>query len=431
MQMKSFDYARWTLCVGASVASLPGCGQSSPPLGAAQSYVHAGRATSGWSFSIVYKFRNARGARPNGELLDVGGTLYGTTAQGGAYNRGTVFSISRRGADAVVYSFGASSGDGAQPRAALIDLNGTLYGTTEYGGTNAYGTVFSVTPSGSEKVLYRFAGGTDGANPVGPVIAVNGTLYGATYFGGAVCGYSKGCGTVYSVTPDGTETVLHAFGASRDGAFPGAGLLDVNGTLYGTTESGGSGCKGFYAPACGVVYTLSASGSENVIYRFKGGSDGAQPAAPLIDVNGTLYGTTAFGGGDGCDLESQQLGCGVVYSLTPSGSEKVLHRFCVGTEHDAANPAAPLLNVNGTLYGTASSNGTCPNDLQGPGTVYSVTTAGVVNILHTFTPEDGQAPSSGLIDVSGALEGVTRAGGRSCRHDYNYSGCGVVYALSQ
>lgn len=217
----------------------------------------------------------------------------------------------------MLYSFRGGFADGWTPLASLIDVNGTLYGTTYYGGGKgcAYGlgcgTVYSVTTSGKEKLLYSFKGGSDGARPRSELIDVNGKLYGTTYYGGnySACKYG-GCGTVYSITTSGKEKVLYSFGAGSDGAGPAAALIDLKGTLYGTTQFGGSQC---YSNArCGTVFSMTTGGAETVLYRFAGGSDGTFPVAPLVDVNGTLYGTTPYGGNQQC-FE----GCGTVFTLHP------------------------------------------------------------------------------------------------------------------
>jgi uncharacterized repeat protein (TIGR03803 family) len=421
------------LAVGASIAAVlfAGCGESQPPIGA-QNIVQPERETSGWSHSVVYEFRGESGSHPQGGLLDVAGTLYGTTYSGGEYKQGTVYALSPSGTHTVLHSFGGSASDGSHPLSRLIDVDGTLYGTSEYGGASGAGTVYSVSPSGSEKVLYDFKGGTggDGSRPMSGLIDVNGTLYGTTVAGGDLyCGsvFGPGCGTVYSITTSGSETVLYRFGTDPDGALPFAGLLNVNGTLYGTTSNGGD----FGA---GTVFSVSTSGSEKVLYRFEGGTDGAQPSTNLIDVKGKLYGTTTYGGGTGCNGGVGQLGCGVVYSISTKGTEKVLHRFCVDSDSDAANPGGGvLIDEHGTLFGTASGNGICADGQVGPGTIYSVTTAGAESLLYVFTMKSaasGLQPTSGVTDVNGVLYGETFWGGRGCRRGKDgYTGCGTVFKL--
>jgi uncharacterized repeat protein (TIGR03803 family) len=204
---------------------------------------------------VLRSFNGRRGSLPLAGLIDVGGTLYGTTYEGGAHNSGVVFSITPSGKERVLHSFGGAP-DGANPFASLIDVKGTLYGTTWFGGAypcgsaGGCGTVFSITPSGKERVLHSFGNGTDGVFPMASLIKVKGVLYGTTNHGGAYCKSSGGCGTIFSITPDGTEKVLHSFGAAPDGCCSQAGLTDVHGTLYGTTSAGGT--DGF-----GTVFALT------------------------------------------------------------------------------------------------------------------------------------------------------------------------------
>ena len=207
--------------------------------------------------------------------------------------------------ETVIYSFGSHGLDGEYPRAGLISVEGTLYGTTYGGGTrrrgricgqnDGCGTVFSITPSGIETVLYGlFSGGPHGANPWAGLMTFKGKLYGTTAYGGVnecpLPGW--GCGTIFSVTSTGAEKVLHRFTGSG-GAYPQAGLTNVNGTFYGTTlQGGGQGCD---ASGCGTVFSITPTGTNHLLYSFAGGNDGEYPQAGLINVNGKLYGTT-YGG---------------------------------------------------------------------------------------------------------------------------------------
>jgi uncharacterized repeat protein (TIGR03803 family) len=341
----------------------------------------------------------------------VGGVFYGTTSDGGAHRRGVVFSITPGGVDKVLHSFGRGA-DGDSPSASLIDVGGTLYGTTRAGGTYKLGTVFSITPSGKEKLLYSFGNGTDGSVPAAPLIEVKGTLYGTTENGGASNECSGGCGTAFSITPGGTEKVLYSFVGGTDGAHPGTPLAEVKGTLYGTTsEGGGTGCT--HGAGCGTVYSITATGSEKVLYRFAGGSDGANPSSGLTDVNGTLYGTTFYGGVQEC---VSGFGCGTVFRITTAGSEKVLHSF--GAGYDGEGPTTGLINVKGTLYGTTQGGGA-----YGNGTVFSITPGGTENVLYSFSQyrSKGLLFPMGLNDVGGTLYGTTQNGGAYYR--------GTVFSL--
>jgi uncharacterized repeat protein (TIGR03803 family) len=267
--------------------------------------------------TVVHTFiRLSEGAWPDVPLLNVNGTMYGTTCGGGSihgtkYNggQGTAFTITPSGDEHVIHRFNDAGGPPSGGR--LIDLNGTLYGTTEFGGKYFSGAVYSLSTSGKEKLLHSFnidsSGGIDGFFPQGGLNAVKDTLYGTTSGGGA---YNDG--TVFSITPMGTETVLHSFDGV-DGNNPEATLLNVNGTLYGTTSAGGNlKCQDKFGAGCGTVFAFDiASGRERVLYSFKGGKDGAAPRSGVIEVNGVLYGTTQYGGGNGCNI----YGCGTVFSI--------------------------------------------------------------------------------------------------------------------
>jgi uncharacterized repeat protein (TIGR03803 family) len=354
--------------------------------------------------TVLYSFRGYPydGAFPVAGLTYFKGTLYGTTGNGGVYNCytapigcGTVYSITPSGTETVLHSFKGGK-DSAYPQARLIVRNGTLYGTTAhvYGSQKCpgqgCGTVFSITPSGHETVLHEFAGSPDGWRPLAPLHNVNGTLFGTTQNGG-----SKGYGTVFSITPGGKEKVLYSFRGGIDGAYPSAGLIDVKGTLYGTTPYGGAystyycGLAG--APGCGTVFTITPSGKEKVLHSFGNGKDGIQPGGGLVEVKGTLYGATGGGGA---------YSTGTVYSITPGGKEKVLN-----SSHGAS---ATLLSVNGTLYGTTGNDGA-----YGCGTVFSITLSGYETVLYSFggSGQDGCYPYSGVIDVNGTLYGTTNLGG--------------------
>ena len=256
--------SRYALACCAAAAMLAGCAlpQSSsdgqPPIAApgAVSPARAHPVSPAWSLKVILDLHHFRGSHPNAPVVGVNGTLYGTTSTGGKYGRGTLYSVTPHGGHAVLHAFSGAP-DGSDPRGGLVYANGTLYGTTWSGGLSDDGTVYSVSPSGSESVIYSFAGGSNGARPVGNLVVVNGTLYGITNEGGDACNsYTLGCGTVYSIGTNGAQKVLHTFTGTPDGAFPYAGLLNVNGTLYGTTASGGGTCENLYNPA--VPFIASA-----------------------------------------------------------------------------------------------------------------------------------------------------------------------------
>ena len=243
----------------------------------------------GGSRAALYSLSGSSdGGSPKAGLAVVGNSLYGTASQGGANKDGSVFMLSSSsGQPVAVHSFAGY--DGATPVASLHyeSSNNTLYGTTEYGGTYNLGTVFEITPSGSETVLHNFKGGaSDGYSPLSDLTISGGALYGTTEWGGA-----HNRGTVYAVSASGQETVVYSFGKTpTDGKFPRAGLAAIGDALYGTTYQGGTDNKG-------TVFKI-ASGKETVIHSFSG-SDGEYPVATVIGVNGLLYGTASAGGPHG------------------------------------------------------------------------------------------------------------------------------------
>jgi uncharacterized repeat protein (TIGR03803 family) len=322
----------------------------------------------------------------------------------------------------VLHSF-QGGGDGAYPNAGLIaDSAGIFYGTTFRGGSGTdcqtgsagCGTVFKLAPDGTETVLYSFLGGSDGADPSASLITDGaGNLYGTTELGGGA-----NYGTVFKLAADGTETVLYAFKGGSDGEYPPGGLVaDKKGNFYGTTAAGGSAnCPN---GGCGTVFEIMPDGTEIVLYTFLGGGDGEAPDAGLImDKSGNLYGTTVEGGID-CDGAS----CGVIFKVTPGGVEDVLYSFQGGT--DGYAPEAGLtMDAAGNLYDTTAAGGTAGN-----GTVFKLAPDGTETVLYSFRGgNDGWDPVAGVVmDKTGNLYGTTfSGGGKHCKR----VGCGTIFKLA-
>jgi uncharacterized repeat protein (TIGR03803 family) len=306
------------------------------------------KLTTDGTETVLYAFTGGNdGAEPDGQItFDKAGNLYSTTYAGGAADYGVVFKVAPDGTETVLHSFAGGTKDGIYPHGGVLrDKKGRLFGTTEFGGAYNYGTVFELEPNGKIKILHSF-GGTDGKEPeAGLVRDDGGNFYGTTLLGGAY-----NLGSVFKLAPDGSETVLYSFMDSTDGGEPTTSLiLDKAGNLYGTALIGGADYNG-------VVFEISPSGAETVLYTFTGGTDGGVPTAALSrDNKGNLYGTTRLGGLDDCPS-----GCGVVFKVAPDGKETVLHAFKGATDGD--EPLANLIKNpatgSATLYGTGSGLGT-------------------------------------------------------------------------
>ncbi|MGO8983216.1 MAG: choice-of-anchor tandem repeat GloVer-containing protein [Terriglobales bacterium] len=371
-----------------------------------------------------------------------------------------VSALAARDSQTVLYTFTGGS-DGAVGGVYLVsDSVGNLYGTTAAGGNKSTkcavytgqpgcGVVFKLTPTAQgpwkETVLHTFTGGADGGVPEGGVILdSSGNLYGTTYFGGdskpEVChaspGFAAGCGVVYKLTPTAhgpwEETVLHTFTGAPDGQNPLLDqlILDSNGNLYGTTQSGGDeGC--IPLSGCGVVFELSPSPTgawtERILYAFSSISAGFNVVGSVtLDSQGNLYGSTHQGGDTSASCyDVENGGCGVVFKLTPTPSgpwtETVLYAFTGGS--DGASPqSGVILDSAGNVYGTANFGGDTTSPLctvgqpgyPGCGVVFELAQGTwEETVLYTFTGSgDGWWPLSPLVfDSSGNLYGETLGGG--------------------
>jgi uncharacterized repeat protein (TIGR03803 family) len=368
------------------------------------------------TFSVVHSFTGGTdGGNPAaGLVMDSSGNLYGTSSTGGNSGAGTVFEVSSTGAETVLYNF-TGGADGGDPEASLILLGKTLYGTTVSGGASGAGTVFEVTLEGTETVLYSFTGKTDGAAPGASLLRDSAeNLYSTTNLGGA-----DGNGTVFKLfrpTTRGavwTEQVLYSFGASNDGTNPVAGVsFDTAGNLYGTTSAGGT--YGY-----GNVFQLKPSGSgwtENILHQFELLSDGGTPYAGLVlDKSGNLYGATTDGGGGGSD------GGGTIFEISPSGegwSFTVLYSL---PGWGISGSFRDLFVASGRIYGTTHCDGA-----NSAGTVFELThsTKGwTYTSLYVFTGgTDGLFSfSNPVLDRQSDLYGTTRYGGQF--------GYGVVFKV--
>lgn len=306
----------------------------------------------------------------------------------------------------ITYNFQGSP-DGANPVAGLLSSHGMLYGTTRSAGAYGYGAVYSASPSGDERVLYSFRGRPDGWGPLGALVEIGGTFYGTTSGGGFAahnCTF-LGCGTVFTVGASGKEHVLYRFKGRSDGANPNAGLTILNGVLYGTTVGGGSshckeGSSGYRG--CGVVFEVTTTGAERVLHRFQGGSsDGSAPLAPLLAIGDKLYGTASEGGSSNA---------GIVYEVGRNGKERVLYSFRGAP--DGSYPTAGLIAVDRLFFGTTSNGGTSCAPSGGCGTLFEMRESGDdEHVIYSFGGNDGIYPTGDLVELNGRFYGTTAIGG--------------------
>jgi uncharacterized repeat protein (TIGR03803 family) len=406
-----------SVALGAIPMVLTGCGAAPSSAIPGSFSAEALHEVGGDAYRTIYAFRNTHGdgTGPNSPLIATNGVLYGTTYFGGhgVLGNGTVFSLTSSGEERVLHSFNRGS-KGINPNGGLVAVDGIFYGTTDGGGRGCRqeeergcGTVFAITAAGQEHVIYRFKGGTDGSSPAaGPLLWLDGRLYGATSNGGTLCPASggssgPGCGTVFSVDTSGNERVLYRFRGKRDGASPNAPLLALDGKLYGTTYAGGAaGSCDYY---CGTLFEVTTSGVENVLHRFTGGSDGSNPRAGLTNVDGILYGTTSADGADGgC--------CGTVFKTTTSGTESTVYSF--KGPPDAAAPNGTLVADHNLLYGTSSAGGkVCSLGYWDSGTIFAVSTAGAERVVHIFSCKLIFDPAPYLLLFGHVLYGAAYEGG--------------------
>ncbi len=358
------------------------------------------RVDSDGAFNTLFSFNGTDGSTPEGALLQApDGYLYGTTSTGSGHTYGgTVFRISTNGAFNTVYLFPSVSyynywrggyyyegTNGVTPSCSLVQAHdGALYGTTSGGGLDAEGTVFRISTNGIFTSLYQFTGANDGATPyAGLVLAANGSLYGTASSGGNV-----GYGTIFQIDANDSFAPIHSFIGNTQ-PDPVGSLLIVGGNLYGMT---------LFGDGDGTVFQISTNAGLTTLYAFTGGSDGNHPDSGLIEASdGYLYGTTTSGG---------EFGDGTVFQISTNGALTSLYSFTGG--NDGSYPNASLVQANdGFLYGTTGNGGT-----HSQGTVFQISTKGVLTTLRSFNTTDGANPEAALIEASdGFLYGTTANGG--------------------
>lgn len=339
------------------------------------------------------------GALPQGR----NGSLYGISHFGGSAGNGTVYSVTPSGTVAVLASLTPTTGD--YPYSGLtLGTDGNFYGSVPIGGGGGNGALYKVTPGGTLTTLHAFTNTGDGQTPIAPPAqAADGNYYGFTQ--GSV-------GTFYKITPAGVFSTLHTL-TSAEGSQCSSGnlLLGSDGSFY-------TGCNYGGANNLGTLIRVTTAGTVTVLHDFTG-TDGLYAANQMVQgADGNFYGVT-YNGGTG--YTNTNLANGVFFQLKPSGAYKVLYNFTGGS--DGGVPDGGLvLGPDGKFYGTNSVGGNTTACSGGCGTIFSLTTAGLLTTLHSFAGTDGDLPSSNLtLSTNGKLYGVTTKGGSA--------GNGVFFSL--
>lgn len=281
------------------------------------------------------------GSNPQGGVtLGSDGNFYGTTTYGGADGYGTVFKITPAGTLTTLFSFPSTGADGSNPAFAVFQAsNGDFYGVTPSGGEYGNGAFFSITSTGSFKLLASFPLTSDGYNPNPPTQGTDGNFYGTTHNGGACCG------TVYKITAAGVITLLYTFPGGQ-GSPVGQLAEGSDGNFWGVTN-------GVPFISCGELFKVSPSGDFTVVHTFTGNSNGdgcSQVSGLIVGSDGNLYGVTNAGG---------TANAGTIYNVNPStGDETVLYSFCSTSSCPGGFAPAPVLlqDTNGTFFGNTEGN---------------------------------------------------------------------------
>jgi uncharacterized repeat protein (TIGR03803 family) len=364
-----------------------------------------------WQFDSLYSFTNGTdGNIPQGGLTLAGdGNLYGVTLEGGDGSSGTIFKVGTNGLLTVLYPF-TGADDGGTPYAGLtLATDGLLYGTTSLGGTNGGGTIFDISTNGNFQVLNDFSSsGVDGWIPDAPMIqATDGFLYGTTSQGG-----ENTAGNIFRISTNGVLTNFYSF-SGPDGDAPMAPLFQASdGNFYGTASMGGDNSEG-------TIFQITPGQVFMTLYSFSAApsltnEDGTQPIGGLVQGrDGGLYGITSGGGPDNG---------GTVFRITTNGTFSVIHALNPNLDGDDST-ASLILGSDGNLYGTTQSGSPA-----GSGSVFQVTTNGVLTVLYSFVGGsfgDGSGVTAPVLQAPGGnLYGAATGSGHGLPN-----GSGAIFEL--
>lgn len=323
------------------------------------------------TYEVLHSFSAERG-HPSSLLRTADGNIYGTTLTGGGFGHGSIFVLTPTvgGVDfSTLWEFPDLAHEPDQRVGLVQGSDGVFYGTRSGYGSDQ-GSLFRVDTSGTLSLLRTFSG-NDGDSPRSNLVEGHGGIfYGTTYYGGGFGGGSGG-GTIFSISTAGSLTTLHRFtgrhdGPGGDGAGPVSLIRGSNGSLYGTTYTGGPG-------GAGTVFRIETSGELTTLHNFTG-PDGANPLALVQGSDGRLYGTTAGGGAQGA---------GTIFRIDSSDSFSTLRSFPQGA---GGAPLGLVQGRDGKFYGTTFGT---VSGAHGYGTVFQVDAEGLLTTLHAFTADEG------------------------------------------
>jgi uncharacterized repeat protein (TIGR03803 family) len=369
------------------------------------------KITAAGGFTSLYSFSGTGdGSQPAGLIQAANGNFYGTTYGVGSNGYGTVFKITSAGSLTTLYTFCAKSGctDGANPAASLVQgTDGNFYGTTAFGGNGGHGTIFKITSAGVFTLLHSFCLQfnkqgycSDGFEPrAGLVQGADGNFYGTTSADG------NGLGTVFQITPGSTFTTLYYFGSnSTDGGKPNAALIQAtDGNFYGVTDA-------FGANGDGTIFEITPGGTETTLYSFTAVS--SLRTQELVQASdGNFYGTTDSGGikGDGTVFKLA-MGLAPFVKTQPTSGKVGAAVKIFGTNLTGATS----VSFNGTpaTFTVVSSSEITTTVPAGAttGTVQVATPGGTLttNVVFRVTPViTGFTPPSGLVGTQVTINGVS------------------------
>lgn len=377
------------------------------------------QVTSAGVYKTLHSFTGSTtppdGSSPNGHLIEdpTSGYLYGTTQAGGANSYGTIFKIAKDGTGySVVYSF-AYSTDGAYPYAGLVESSSVLYGVTSQGGANSNGTIFKINASGGTLTdLHDFAGsGSDGSQFYTSLVIIKSALYGSARAGGA------NYGTIFTIGTGGTGfSVLHSFaGGATEGGTPGGVCDGGNGMLYFTVANGTT--NGY-----GALESIpTTGGAPTVLKSFANATDGYNAEGEVVsNGSGSFYGATEYGGTDSTDAS----GSGVIFKyVTATSTFSDLTTFLGDSSEGASGQPGPIIGSDGSLYGVRGTG-----SVLSDGTIWKASTSVSTSptVIYSFGDGffDGRTPDYGSLAFGPDQKfyGTTTAGGA-------YSN-GIVYQMA-